>query len=458
MTARPLVFVAAALLASACLQIAPGDGALTCSAIGQKCPDGYRCAGDNTCWHIGRGPAGDDMSVNNDMHVGTDLLGVDLFGVDLGARVDAAAPMVCVLVSDCPPTGNPCTMPSCPASGMCSPAPSPAGIVLADQSQYVGTCKQAECDGNGSTVVSPWPANTPAAQNDCYTASCGGAAGDTPAQTPVDPGIACGGGNGVCNGKGVCGTCAPNGQRCSPQNSAEVQTCATDGSQWTDTTSCSPGSCSGGICAGNCTNPYTPTMCSGNAPIICNGVSTQAGPDCVNQTCVNGVCTGNCVFGTVTCDGSNTVVQSCSSMGAYQNTTNCPQINGGTTPACLNGACTQCNPNVTPARCCTGPSGYPGTQACTGAGTWSGSCIDTSGACGHPATTCSAGVCSCSASDPCVGYSCGTRTDACGHSHSCTPGCDIDQICSLNVCKARTTTICPNVSTVGPLRCTTIPP
>jgi hypothetical protein len=43
------------LLVASCIKVNPADGAFVCGT-GGKCPDGYYCADNNTCWHNGRAP------------------------------------------------------------------------------------------------------------------------------------------------------------------------------------------------------------------------------------------------------------------------------------------------------------------------------------------------------------------------------------------------------------------
>jgi hypothetical protein len=53
----------AVLLAAGCYSANVPDGKLKCSADG-KCPEGFHCASDGTCWHNGRDPMGAlDMSM-----------------------------------------------------------------------------------------------------------------------------------------------------------------------------------------------------------------------------------------------------------------------------------------------------------------------------------------------------------------------------------------------------------
>jgi hypothetical protein len=48
----------ALLLAAGCYSANVPDGKLLCSVGDKKCPDGYHCASDGTCWHNGHDPMG----------------------------------------------------------------------------------------------------------------------------------------------------------------------------------------------------------------------------------------------------------------------------------------------------------------------------------------------------------------------------------------------------------------
>jgi hypothetical protein len=61
MRAVSLWALAALLLAGSCYQPDVGNGKLKCS-LDDKCPDGYYCATDGTCWHDGTQPPGDAAS------------------------------------------------------------------------------------------------------------------------------------------------------------------------------------------------------------------------------------------------------------------------------------------------------------------------------------------------------------------------------------------------------------
>jgi hypothetical protein len=45
-----------ALALAGCFQPSYHNGGLVCSRGGTQCPDGYHCAGDNTCWQNGQDP------------------------------------------------------------------------------------------------------------------------------------------------------------------------------------------------------------------------------------------------------------------------------------------------------------------------------------------------------------------------------------------------------------------
>jgi hypothetical protein len=45
-----------ALALGGCFQPSYHNGGLVCATGGTPCPDGYHCAGDNTCWQNGQDP------------------------------------------------------------------------------------------------------------------------------------------------------------------------------------------------------------------------------------------------------------------------------------------------------------------------------------------------------------------------------------------------------------------
>jgi hypothetical protein len=47
-----------ALLSFGCYSPNLSDGKLKCSVVGNKCPEGYHCAIDGTCWKNGHDPMG----------------------------------------------------------------------------------------------------------------------------------------------------------------------------------------------------------------------------------------------------------------------------------------------------------------------------------------------------------------------------------------------------------------
>ena len=58
-----VALAACTAVAAGCYRPSPPNGALLCSMDGQ-CPEGYRCAGDGTCWRNGEGPDGTDAGID----------------------------------------------------------------------------------------------------------------------------------------------------------------------------------------------------------------------------------------------------------------------------------------------------------------------------------------------------------------------------------------------------------
>jgi hypothetical protein len=76
-----------ALLLAGCIKVNPADGAFVCGA-GGKCPDGYYCAGNNTCWHSGH-------TVNLDMSM------ADLRQPSCADTMTCKVNQACTQASDC---------------------------------------------------------------------------------------------------------------------------------------------------------------------------------------------------------------------------------------------------------------------------------------------------------------------------------------------------------------------
>jgi hypothetical protein len=50
--------LALVLVAAGCYRLDLGNGQLNCSVPDRKCPRGFHCASDNTCWHDNANPQG----------------------------------------------------------------------------------------------------------------------------------------------------------------------------------------------------------------------------------------------------------------------------------------------------------------------------------------------------------------------------------------------------------------
>ena len=84
---RALVVATTLLAAAGCKAPSYTNGGLLCSAAG-RCPSGYHCAFDGTCWKNGEDPVagGDDLAIGGDLG-GGDLGAGDLAGGDLAGGV-----------------------------------------------------------------------------------------------------------------------------------------------------------------------------------------------------------------------------------------------------------------------------------------------------------------------------------------------------------------------------------
>ena len=419
---RPACTAAAALIGLAlagCLRITPADGLLQCSTIGRQCPTDYYCAGDNTCWHNGKGPTtgGDDMSVG-------DAGSVD--SPDLAPQL-----MSCMLPSDCPMPTQGCLLPAC-IQGVCGLVAAPAGTTPA-QIQVKGTCQKLVCDSSGNAAPMTDTTNVPAdATGGCNTPSC---TGPTPKMTPTAAGTTCSATtNGVCNGAGICGVCKPGAAQC---KGLTIQSCSTSG-QWVDGTVCK-NACTGGMCTGMCTSGVDAPYCTGIDQLnSCGADHAWHATTCPNA-CSSGACSGSCKPSAKTCSGSTVVW--CDATGTPQSMA---------CSACLNGACVDCNPSAT--QCCSAGA-LAGHQSCDSGGHW-GTCS----ACGGNAdySCAGAGTCSCSAPSPCkANDACGTRSDGCGVVQGCGP--NGDGSCNVGYCSYNTTTqtyVCKSTtSTTGGCPC-----
>jgi hypothetical protein len=401
------------LAASGCLEIAPADGALHCSSVGSKCPGGYYCADDNTCWHTGTSPAL-DLSAGG----GTDDLGGG--GDDGGSGNDLSPPPVsfCMVPGDCTTPLAACLSPVCVGS-VCGSVGTAQGTAAPPSTQVAGDCQTRICDGNGNVIAKPDNTNLPVdATGGCNTPGCTNGA---PTMTPTASGTACTQrAGGICNGAGVCGVCKPGTSQCAADGKT-IQNCSTDG-QWVNGTVCSF-ACTAGACSGSCNMGTDMPYCSGIDQLHTCDASHHWSVMTCTYACSGtpGACTGTCKPSGNVCSG-NTITW-CDATGTPKS-----MACTGSMPVCLSGSCVQCSPNAV--QCCTAGNGFAGNQTCGASGTW-GTC----NACGgNSSYTCSgAGVCGCTPDDPCANQVCGSAVNSCGTTVTCPNTCaDNGEICAYN--------------------------
>jgi hypothetical protein len=235
----------------------------------------------------------------------------------------------------------------------------------------------------------------------------------------VANGKSCGGSQVCLNGG--CVACMPNAQRCSPAGDA-VQSCRSDGSGYSDVTSCA---------AGCDTNSHTCRQCSGGTR-ECNGSCIDPSQPC-GSSCPSGrlLCSGACVTGNCCDDAKCGECGVCSNhvCGKAANETPC---GGGL--VCRSGKCV---PACTKTLC-------------------SGVCVDTStdsNNCGRCGTTCTGGkfcktgACFCPAGTEDVGGSC----TSCGKDgQNCCAG---DRCTDPNLACGLMTKLCTHCGSEGDICC-----
>lgn len=150
----------------------------------------------------------------------------------------------CETDRDCPQPTNPCQVWTC-WQQVCTGVAAAKDTLLPRESQVAGDCKVLVCDGQGLSTGLPDKTDVPPEDdNPCADEVCEDGA---PAYPALEVGAPCGK-NGVCNGKGKCGVCLPETQRCK-ENTPE--TCSEEG-QWASEGPCPPGQpiCAGQACIG----------------------------------------------------------------------------------------------------------------------------------------------------------------------------------------------------------------
>ncbi|MGZ3438893.1 MAG: hypothetical protein ACXVDD_05235 [Polyangia bacterium] len=327
---------AAATLASGC-GLSLTDGGLTCSTDG-RCPPGYHCALDDTCWRNGRDPRvdddlgvgddlGDDMQVPGDGDITPTLTDGQLCADKRDCISGFCADGVCcdtACTESCKSCNRPSTLGACvpidngasPAHGTCGPdAPASCG-------------RDGLCDGSGAcrkydvTTVCAAASCSPATNLATPTSKCDGAGHcQTPTPIACDPYV-CNGTTGCftsCSGTAQCKGGMPcNSMQCGPKTNGS--TCALDGE-------CGSGNCVDGVC---CNTPKS--SCSGCH--ACNLASSLG-------TCAN-VPTGNDPHGACATNDATCTAGGCNGAGACKpsaNTVTCSSMCGAVNQLTI----TKCN-------------------------------------------------------------------------------------------------------------------
>jgi hypothetical protein len=364
-----------------------GNGALQCDD--GKCPSGYHCAGNDTCWKNGSDP---DLAVPEDLaavDAAEDFSSTDLAGgmrhlgqacnpnttCDTGHCVDGYC-----CDSSCEDTCRACNVLG--SEGFCTNVGaglSPVGG-RSCMGEAASTCRHdGKCDGVGN--CRDWPSGTV-----CVAGTCATGTGDF-----TNPS--------TCNGSGACvanggGNCAPykcqdttqcwssctNGDNshCSGTNVCansscgllpNSRQCGTNGAQ------CQSGNCVDGYC---CDLPCTEACKACNVPMHLGACTTvPMGPPVAPRTCTNQLnaqCGGRCDGIATTCSYPATSV-SCG--------TACPSMSLVRKSFCDGaGSCAALS-----------PSPCPGNYACVGS-----SCLNAcsgDGDCGTTAYGCEMNTTSC---------------------------------------------------------------
>ncbi|HOA14160.1 MAG TPA: hypothetical protein PLB35_08045 [Myxococcota bacterium] len=258
--------------------------------------------------------------------VGEDVEDV-LDDVDEVAEDADAGP--CTDSSQCPATGNPCTMPSCD-DGECVAVPLPVDFQPLEQ--VPGDCQVLICDGNGGVTNVSYDEDVPDDENPCTVDLC---LDGQPNHESVEVGTGCGDGltcddNGACTGCAtaddcpgkdtecghrtcdglVCGFVAePAGTQIQDQDAGDCSRAVCDGSGGiglvpddtdlpVDGKECTVDSCMAGVASNHPLDPGTPctqgggTKCDGSGACIQCQVASECGVDnaCRQVVCNAGFC------------------------------------------------------------------------------------------------------------------------------------------------------------------------
>ena len=413
---RALVLSIALLLAG-CYDPHVNNGELQCSLGGGKCPVGFHCAFDGTCWRNGQDPG---VATVPDM-------------ADSGPAAGRQAGDACSAATQCgsgfcSPDGvccdractggcEACNLPATP--GVCTNVPAGAMPAMGHDScgpDAKSSCKRdGTCDGKGGCAL--W-------QNVvCKPASCDATANKATAASKCDGQGTCVTPNAVicdpylCLGDVCAPSCGPGAGQCKPPATCSNNSCGTkpNGSACTQPTDCTTGNCVDGVCCD--------TACSGKCEACdvspnlgtCSGLA-MGQPHGARGNCAGfgTACAGACTISSRTACGnfpgaSGVPNVTCAAQSCQNSTTqlNAAQCDGA--GACSPQTTTSCGAYLCSGTACAGSC--TGDQDCSaGAPYCNGStCLTTK----PPGRTCTAaGQCT---SNACVdGYCC---------SSSCTGAC-----------------------------------
>jgi hypothetical protein len=413
-----LMLLCAAAAASAGCGLSLTNGGLSCSSDG-KCPNGYHCAVDNSCWKNGQDPlgsSGDDMAV--DTSGGPDL------GGNVSADLEPPPDLMPILINGqvCTSKAD-CVSGNC-ADGVCCDAPCTESCKSCNQTTNLGKCTEL---ANGAN-----PAHGACGPDS--TSSCGR--------------------DGVCDGNGACrkygATTVCIAGSCNPATNQNVGDSKCDGAGHCVTPTgiaCDPYVCNAGnsACYASCTSP---AQCKGGTP--CS--ASQCGPKTNGSPCGgDGECmSGNCVDSTC-CNKPQSMCNGCQACNIASSLGTCTNVPTGSDPhntcpttaatctagGCSAGACTPAASSVTCSSTCAstnqltikkcsgttlGCNGSPMTSSCPS------SLVCANGT--SCAANCSAhGDADCLAGYYCAGGNCTAKLadgSACTGNNQCTSGaCNI---------------------------------
>ena len=249
--------------------------------------------------------------------------------------------VVCVMPSDCPPTGNECLVAIC-SNGFCAQNAVAAGTPVG--AQTAGDCKTNQCDGAGNVAAENNDADLPVDGDACTLDVCTSGA---PSNPPAAVGAACP--TGYCDAAGACVECVvastcpgmdmdcrvrscinatcgttdlPAGTAAMNQTQGDCHLTVCDGAGASTTTvditdvPVDNNTCTDNLCdaQGTPSNPNSASgaACNQNGGKVCNGsgacVECLVNADCASGICNASVCQASTVVDTTPADGAMNVL------------------------------------------------------------------------------------------------------------------------------------------------------